>query len=381
MAKTPLSTDAAEQPSQTFPAKLLICVALVPCLACLLLRTSADQHPKLTTTKSRPSLLFATYLYHHGDTEIELKPTLESVFRFQNEGDEPVEIQTVERSCGCMNPSVVPRVVMPGERGSIIVPIATVNQQPGPREYTLKVHYTDPAPREAELTIKAVLPEKMVTVSPGALYLSQKTSRKFPLPTLTVSDYRTEPLEVKEVFSTAPFIAADVQDETSKIQQVSATDDDHENDEHNTKIGGEVAGSIPPGEHHAVIAATTDDPDFPVISIPMIVRGPAYAEGEAAVINPVQFRLVASEHPAAQKTAQLKLTMPASWNINNAHTWPEQLEVKYSEPQDVSGNEKMVLVDVTLAGLPPKNVKHGIIQLVANDGENLVTAKATFVWP
>lgn len=378
MAKNSLPTDAAEHLARPLPTKLLLCLAVVPCLACLLLKTSPDQLPTLEATKSRPSLLFATYLYHHGDAEIELKPTLESVFRFRNEGDKPVEITSTQSSCGCMSPTITPRVVLPGETGAIMVPIATVNQNPGPQEYTLNVRYNDPAPRETTLTIKAVLPEKMVTVSPPALFLSQKSSRSFPLPTLTVADYRTDPLNVREIYSTAPFIAAGIGDSASKIQQVSATDELQEN---STKIVGEVSGSIPPGRHHALIAATTDDPEYPVITVPMIVRGPEYKEGQAAIINPVQFRLVASDHPAAQNTARLQLMMPASWEISQVQTWPEQMEVQYSDPKDMSATEKLVVVDVSLAQLPPKNVKHGIIQLVANGGKNIVTAKATFVWP
>ena len=378
MAQNTLPADAPKHLARPLPAKLLLCLAIAPCLACLLLKTSPDQLPALQATKSRPSLLFATYLYHHGDTEIELKPTLESVFRFRNEGSEPVEITSTQRSCGCMSPTILPRVVQPGETGSIVVPIATVNQNPGPQEYTLNVRYNDPAPRETTLTIKAVLPEKMVTVSPPALFLSQKSRRSFPLPTLTVSDYRTEPLNVQEIYSTAPFIAANIEDTSSKIQQVSMTDDFQQN---STNIIGRVSGSIPPGRHHALIAATTDDPEYPVITVPMIVRGPDYKEGQAAVIDPVQFRLVASDHPAAQKTAQLQLMMPISWEISHVQTWPEQMEVKYSAPKDVSTTEKLVHIEVSLAGLPPENVKHGIIQLEANGGKNIVTAKATFVWP
>jgi len=358
--------------------RTLTMIALAPVVAAAAFTSLRSELPELTATADRPALLFATYLYHHGDQPVALQTTLESTFRFRNESDVPVEITSVERSCGCMSPSVVPRVVEPGGDGSINVPIATVNQSPGPHEYTLNVHYNDGKERETTLLIKAIFPEKMVTVEPPALFLSQKSDRSLPLPMLKVSDYRDEPLTVLDLYSTASFIDVRLAENTlSTVQQVS-----HESGHVATTImEGEVAGSIPPGRHHAMITVSTDDEDYPTVCIPMIVRGPEYPVGQAPVVNPEQFRLHASLHPQAVRSKRLEIMVPKYWKISNAQTWPEVLSVRYQEGPEISENEKLIYVDVTLEDLPPANVKDGVIQLYANDGKNLITAKASFIWP
>ncbi|MCR9198590.1 MAG: DUF1573 domain-containing protein [Planctomycetaceae bacterium] len=358
--------------------RTLALIAVAPVVAAAAFSSVGSDLPELTATADRPALLFATYLYHHGDEPVPLQTTLESEFRFRNESDVPVEITSVERSCGCMSPSVLPRVVEPGGIGSIRVPIATVNQSPGPHEYTLNVHYNDGKERETTLLIKAVFPEKMVTVTPPALYLSQKSDRSFPLPMLEVRDFRDEPLTVLELSSTAGFIDVRLAKNTlSTVQQVS-----HESGQAATTIlEGEVAGSIPPGRHHAMITASTDDEDFPTVCIPMIVRGPEYPVGQAPVVNPEQFRLHASLHPQAVRTKRIEIMVPKHWEISNAQTWPEVLSVRYQTGPEISADEKLIYVDVTLEDLPPASVKDGVIQLYANDDRNLITAKASFIWP
>lgn len=369
-----------------FPKTLLAIFALIPCVGSFVFAVSSQSLPTLAVTKPRPSLLFATYLYHHGDRAVELKPKLESEFRFRNLGDAPVEITRIEQSCGCLQPRILrpedvlvnTNVIEPGGYGAIDAPIATANQQAGPQEYTINVHYNDPLPRQTTLTIKAVFPEKKVMITPRTFLLSQKTQSSFPLPQLTVSDFRDTPLTIKNVYSTAPFIKANVADEAvSGIQQVSM----EEQVGKSTKIVGEVAGGIPPGRHHALIAASTNDPEYPAFTVPMVINGPAYPPGVSVKVSPEQFRVVASNHPAAERQASIAVTMPAAWKIDYAESWPDQLSVTYSDGAMADNQQQVVVVKVELTELPPKNVKDGIIQLIANGGQNLVTVKANLIWP
>ena len=142
-----------------------------------------------------------------------------------------------------------------------------------------------------------------------------------------------------------------------------------------------MSGNIPPGRHHALIAAATDDPEFPFVVVPMIINGPAYANGEAPISSPSQLRFVASDHPNAQRTARVQLIVPASWEISHATSWPEQLAVEYKETNGSHAAEKMLLVDVSLTQLPAYNINDGIVQIYANGGKNLITTKVNFVWP
>ena len=377
----PNETISPEISGESAGKRLLWLATLGPLLlASIAYAMPSKPLPPLSVSKSRPALLFATYMYHHGDEAIELEPTLESEFRFRNEGTEPVRIISVERSCGCMVPRY-PKEVAPGETASLQVPLQTINQTPGPHEYTLTVHYEDPQPRQTTLTIKAVFPEKMVVVQPKALYLSQKSEKSFPLPTVSISDYRDTPLKVNEVFSSATFISAGIsRGASAEIIQTSFTDSETPHAS-TTNIAGEVAGSIPAGRHHALIAAATNDPDFPYVVVPMVVNGPAYPQGQAPIVSPSQLRFVASDHPNAQRKARVQIIVPAAWEFTHATAWPDQLSVEYKETDGANDAEKMLLVDVELTELPAAKITDGIVQLYANGGRNLITTKVTFLWP
>jgi hypothetical protein len=353
-------------------------MGLLPCLGAGLFAVSPSELAPLTVTKSRPSLLFATYMYHHGEEPVELAAVLESEFPFVNKGDVPVTIGDVTTSCGCMRPQLSQKQVAPGEMGWLTVPIQTVNQSPGSHEYTLTVNYTDTSPRQTTLTIKAVFPEKMVVVQPQALYLSQRTSKPLPFK-IAISDFRESPLQVTSVESTAPFVSAQVIAGTSsQIVQMSYEEG---TPGFMAELRGEVAGGIPPGRHHVLVAATTDDADFPVVTIPMLVNGPAFPPGEAPLTSPSQLTLMASDHPGTRRAAKFDLVMPSAWQISHASAWPSELAVAYEDPRPFSEQEHVLAVVVRLSDLPAKGVSDGVVQLIANDGRDLVTVKVTFVRP
>ena len=233
-------------------------MGLLPCLGAGLFAVSPSELAPLTVTKSRPSLLFATYMYHHGEEPVELAAVLESEFPFVNKGDVPVTIGDVTTSCGCMRPQLSQKQVAPGEMGWLTVPIQTVNQSPGSHEYTLTVNYTDTSPRQTTLTIKAVFPEKMVVVQPQALYLSQRTSKPLPFK-IAISDFRESPLQVTSVESTAPFVSAQVIAGTSsQIVQMSYEEG---TPGFMAELRGEVAGGIPPG---AIMFSLRRQPTMPI---------------------------------------------------------------------------------------------------------------------
>ena len=362
------------------PTAIFVSAALVPFVASWFFGLTSVTGPPLTTTKSRPSLVFATYLYHHGEDPVSLDSTLESEFRFRNDGTETVTIGEIERSCGCLSPRPLQKQLAPGEIGSLIVPIQTISQSPGPHEYTLTVHYTDTQPQQVTLTIKATFPKKMIVVQPKSLAVSQHTDRPIPFD-VSISDFRDRSLTVTGVESTAWFVSADVSHEsTAEIVQAAWTPEE-DSDWTRTNISGQVAGSIPPGRHHALVAVTTDDPDFPVVTVPMLISGPLHPEGKAPIASPSQVRLVASGHPTAKRTAVVQVVMPSSWHVSHAAAWPTGLSVEFDEGTAVSDSEKSVALKIDLAELPPAKVTDGVVQLFANDGKDLVTVKVSFYWP
>lgn len=375
----PHGSDAATFPGQRRRTVLLIVAGLLPCLGSVIFGLRPQPQPPLVVTKSRPSLIFATYLYHHGEEPVAAEATLQSEFRFRNDGAAAVTIDRVDRSCGCMTPQWTKQVA-PGEIGSLMVPIQTLNQSPGEHEYTLTVHYRDPQPRQTTLTIKATFPEKMVVVQPSALYMSQSTSQPIPLK-ISISDFRDSTLNVLGVESTAWFVSAAASREPASGIVQTAWSPDEDVATATIRVRGEVAGDIPAGRHDVLIAATTDDPEFPVIVVPIQINGPSYPEGQAPVVSPSQISFVVAPDESVRRNATVKVIMPQGWNVSHATTWPEQLTAEFDEGANVSDFEKMVNVNIRLTEQPAANVADGIVQLVANEGKDLVTIKVRFVRP
>lgn len=374
----------AESP-RNFPGRrsfaVLFFLAMAPTMAAAWFTNQNPDLPPLTVSKPQPSLVFATYLYHHGEEPVPLESTLESEFRFRNDGNATVTFGQIERSCGCMSPRLTQKSLEPGEIGSLIVPIQTLNQSPGMHEYSLNVHYSDPQPQMTTLTIKANFPEKMVVVQPTSLFISQRTDQAAPFD-VSISDFRDKPLSVGSVQSSAWFVKVGLHEEhTATIVQTSFTSNEEESPSSVTRIEGQVVGNIPPGRHHVILAADTDDSEFPLVTVPMMITGPAYPEGEAPVATPSQIQLVASDHPAAKRTSRVQVVMPTSWNVTHAEAWPQQLNVVYNDGVAVSDNQKAVALDIELATLPDSAVKEGVVQLFANEGRNLVTVRVVINHP
>lgn len=358
---------------------VVLALGFIPALGSLWFATGDEETPALAITKSRSALVFATYLYHHGDEPVRLDSTLESEFRFRNDGPLPVEFGEIERSCGCMNPRLTKKVLQPGEIGSLVVPIQTINQSPGPHEYSLLMHYSDPEPRETTLTIKAVFPEKMVVVQPTALFISQRTEQPADFD-LSVSDFRTKPLSVSAVESTAWFVKASVhQPAQSDIVQVSHSET-AQMPSAVTRITGTVDGSIPPGRHLVLLHAATNDAKFPMVTVPMMITGPVYPEGETPAVSPPQLQFVASRHVDAARQARVVVDIPESWQLTHASSWPEELTVEYKEVSGTDGRLKVV-ASVALDRLPDPAIGQGVVQFVANDGEDLITVPVTILHP
>lgn len=355
----------------------LITLALLPTLCAAWFATSSPKTPPLAVTEPRPALVFATYLFHHGDEAVRLDSTLESEFRFRNDGPETVTFGEIERSCSCLSPRLSKKSLEPGEYGSLVVPVQTLNQSPGPHEYNLIVHYADPKPRQTTLSIKAVFPEKMVVVQPTALFISQRTDQpaKFDV---SVSDFREEPLTVSSVNSTAWFVQVGMHKKPKVVQ--TAYSPDQQAPSAVTQITGHVEGSIPPGRHHVLLTAETNDSKFPYVTVPMMITGPAYATGETPKVEPPQIQLVASRHKNARRSGQIIVTVPESWELTHASSWPEELAVEYKTGSTADGR-KSVVVTVELEQIPHMPLADGIVQLVANDGKNLVTIPATILHP
>lgn len=219
------------------------------------------------------SLAFDQYLVNLRNEP--LRPVFNGDYRFTNVGDAPLTITRLEPSCGCLQPQIAgnKRTYQPGEPGMFRVQVATANEEPGPHEYTVKVHYSDPEPQEATVRFKVNLPVRKITVDPPELAFFQYNGHPAKRD-IHVTDFRDTTLEVTRV--------------TSSLDLLTATIKPAETDEaghHRIPIELHVPGTVPPGRQMATLKIETTDPEFTVIRIPILIDGPREAPGKIQLIG------------------------------------------------------------------------------------------------
>src|SRR4051794_41653188 len=74
---------------------------------------------------------------------------LAHAFALANRGSCAVEITQVKPGCGCLQPRLDRKILMPGEATSLLVEVNTLAQPEGPNTWRAVVHYRDgDQPRE-----------------------------------------------------------------------------------------------------------------------------------------------------------------------------------------------------------------------------------------
>ncbi|HVW02638.1 MAG TPA: DUF1573 domain-containing protein [Planctomycetaceae bacterium] len=237
------------------------CAILIPALFSVAAVAIGPRAQAIANVPELPALAFDQYL-----VDLREVPPTDEVFGrfgFVNAGFHDVHISELVPSCGCLQPRMQKRDYKPGESGEFLLRVATANQESGPKEYRVKVKYTDPEPREREVVFKVILPKDQVFVRPRALMIYQNNSA----PTaqeLVVTDLRASPFKLESIRSTSDFVKVELlPEETART-----------GDPRHMKARVTVQGQIPPGKHQAIVSLITNDPSYPEIRVPVMVMGP-----------------------------------------------------------------------------------------------------------
>jgi hypothetical protein len=187
-------------------------------------------------------------------------------FDFTNRSGATVRDIQLVPSCGCLQPQLNKKKYRPGESGYFKVRVQTANQNAGPKEYTVAVKYNDPAPREAAVVFRVDLPENKVFVSPRALILYQPGSDAPPPQHIDITDRRGpgRNLRITHVECTRPFARVELQD---------STEDDEGHWHGHLQVT--FPEKLPPGRVEAMIRIVTDDPEYHLLRVPLILQGGA----------------------------------------------------------------------------------------------------------
>lgn len=210
---------------------------------------------------AKPALSFRQHMVDLGDV-----PPGEEVrgwFEFINTGSSPAKITKITPSCGCLQPRLKKEMYQPGERGDIIVRVKSALEAPGAKEYRIKVDFDDGQSRTVDLGFKLVLPDNQVVVRPRALIVHQLSGQ----PTekeIAVIDSRRVPLHLEGATCSSDLLSVGIgeagRDEEGRWR---------------TTVKVTVAGTVPPGEHHATVTVFSNDATYPVFRVPFTIVGPA----------------------------------------------------------------------------------------------------------
>lgn len=236
-----------------------VLVLCVPLILALVMSFSGPQPQSMANVPELPGLAFDQYLV---DLR-EVAPTEEifGYFGFKNTSSHTVTITSLEPSCGCMLPQLKKKVYNPGESGEFLLRIKTAMQRPGPKEFFVKVHYTDSQPRTRDVFLRAVFPQEQIYVRPMSLTFHQLGTSPVDQE-IIVTDLRKTPAEIIGVESSSDFINVEVLKTTTtktgaQQQRVRVT----------------VPGSVPAGRQMATIKIFTNDERFYELKVPVQIFG------------------------------------------------------------------------------------------------------------
>ncbi|TWT55585.1 hypothetical protein KOR42_27120 [Thalassoglobus neptunius] len=251
--------------NQTRPNSILegglFAFALLPFVISAFAAHSSDAARPISGQVPRETLIFSQYAVDLG-----LVPPLETIpahFDFRNLGDSDVRILKLEPSCGCLNPRLFDdkKVYGTGESGRFYVSVKTANEAPGPKDYNVRVSYDDGELKERIVRFRMVIPERKVTVTPAEVYFYQ-THGNPDSREILVQDHRGQQLNVLRVESKSDNISAEIGERRIRGQGVEVP------------IRIDVPGEVAPGKETCWLKIETDDPEYRVIQVPILIWGP-----------------------------------------------------------------------------------------------------------
>ena len=349
-------------------------LAVVPCLTAAVFGSQNSNGPPCLVTTSRPALVFSEYLRDYGPAPVPQQPTLRPEFYFRNNGSEKVQITGMEASCGCLAPSISTKEIDPGAIEKLTLPIRLSNEPSGFREYTVVVSYTDPEPRRVTLSVKAVLPEKSLIIEPRVLMVMGKVNAG-QQHIVTVSDFRPEsadkPMKVTEVAGSSSLFTAEL---VPQFNPEGAS---------RTSVAVHFRENAPEGRHRGVINIATEDAQFPMIQVPVMVGDSKRDPSDAVRVSPETGRIVLNTSAPEESVGMtIAFDLPSRWKVTHCDTFPPDIVAKYESVPGSIPDHQTVNVQLSITELPARGIEQAILTLNATDGDapEMVTVPITLIW-
>jgi hypothetical protein len=242
--------------------RLPIAGMAIPFLFAVAAQVVGPQPRPIAAAPARPSLAFDQYLVDLGA----VGPSEEvfAHFDFTNRGPATIANVQLVPSCGCLQPRLNKASYEPGESGHFMVRVQTANEAAGQKEYSVAVKYADPEPRETIVVFRVVLPENQIFVAPRALVLFQEGGSSLPPQEIEITDRRGGHLNITRVDCTR---------DVARVELAGSEIDVNGNWHGHLKVT--LPAKLPPGRVDAMIRIFTDDPDYHMLRVPLILQGPS----------------------------------------------------------------------------------------------------------
>ena len=312
--------------------------AIVPFAVAIVFLPFGMRPAPATTTTDRPALAFAEYVVDMGPYPIQPRPVVGARFQFTNRSDSEVRIERMDASCGCLSPQVQKKTWAAGETGDLDLRVSTVGQAPGPHEYTLRLEYkattqTEAKPTVVTLAFKVVFPDQKIVVRPRSLLFYQLGDQPIEQD-VVVSDHRGQSLEIESIETQSPYVSA------RKVQETML-----EGGAKRFTIRIKVSGTVPTGDTRALVNLKTNDAEFPVVQVPLMIKGPKGPSRLAISAKP-ELLILASEDDETELTGtlQLKGTDGNSINIRSVTADPPVIQAAYEQ----NGNNRITTISATV---------------------------------
>lgn len=178
-------------------------------------------------------------------------------FTFCNRGPEAVEITDVRPSCGCLAPKLEKRNFQAGESGELLLEVNTLTQPAGLHSWRITLRYkSGQAEKELSLYIRAQIVTEITVEPPSlAIYTDSAISHE-----ITVIDRRTEPLMVRAVPASSPYVR-------THLGELHRDDAGH----WRRTIRVEVSAGCPEGTHIETLRICTSDPLYSELKVPFTI--------------------------------------------------------------------------------------------------------------
>lgn len=176
-------------------------------------------------------------------------------FRFTNQGNRDLRVQSVKTSCGCTAAVIAADTIPPGTEGTIQATFDT-QRFAGQKAKDIRVHTNDPLRPVTTLTLRGEITVE-VQVQPAQLYLGRLQRGSPVTRTVTVLYDENKSLEITHITNANPAISvraedAQVEGKKGKALRVS------------------VSKTVPRGPLNDTITVTTTSQKKPTISIPVV---------------------------------------------------------------------------------------------------------------